>query len=207
MKSIIAYNRLWGDEASNRRIAESDKGKDFQEAEIENILRDLSLRFERSPNQSTIKLWASDLAEMGHSASFLKPILKTIPYKMDKHPTLNEILALIKPHLPQDLFKLDELTDLSNRCFNHLKAKFLSMLKQEQLDQMVLIYMRRIVPDCEQFSARHKEMMVLNDWLRTYFGDGEKLLKQGLISNQKHLEKDTEYFVNPLKRYAKENNL
>lgn len=208
MKSIIAYNRLWGDEASNQRISDSDKGQAYQEAEIDNILRDLALRFERSPSQSTLKLWASDLASMGHKALFLKPILKTIPYKMDKHPTLNEILALIKPHLAQDSFLVDELTDLSNRCFDHLKEKFLKLADQSTLTKMSEAYAKHVFPFCEHFTERHKEMLVLNDWLRSYFKPNpQAILDQGRISNDAFDRRDKDYFINPLKSYAKTNNL
>lgn len=207
ISSAVNFNKSWGDHESNRRIANSDKGQGFHEAEIENALKDMALRFERSPGSSTIKLWAADLAALGYKCDLVSMVCKSIPYKMDKHPTLNEIMALIRPYLPKEESSVDELTDLSGRCFDHLKARFMQGFKQEQLDQMVKLYMMRIVPDCDHFSKRHKEMMVLNDWLRTYFGDGEKLLKQGLISNQKALEKDLDYFVNPLKRYAKENKL
>lgn len=204
---MIDHTNRWNDQASKRRLESSDKSTDVHCAEIENHLREMALRFERSPNQAVIQAWAKDLAEMGFKHQLIAQVCKSIPYKMDKHPTLNEILALIKPHLAQDTFKLDDLTDLTIRCYDHLKGKFLGMFKQEQLDQMVLIYMKRIVPDCEHFSQKHKEMMVLNDWCRCYFGDGEKLLRQGLISNEKAQAKDLDYFLNPLKSYAKQHEL
>lgn len=208
ISTTVKFNSMWCDEASNRRIAESDKGQAYQEAEIENILKDLALRFERSPNQNTLKLWASDLAAMGHKAPFLRPILKTIPYKMDKHPTLNEILALIKPHLAQDSFSVDELTDLSNRCFDHLKAKFLKLADQSTLTRMTEAYAKHVFPFCEHFTERHKEMLVLNDWLRSYFKPNpQAILDQGRISNDAFDKKDKDYFINPLKSYAKTNNL
>ena len=207
ISSTVNFNKSWGDTESNRRIANSDKGQGFHEAEIENALKDMALRFERSPGQSTIKLWASDLANLGYKCNLIGQVCKSIPYKMDKHPTLNEIIALIKPYLAQETFSVDELTDLSGRIYEHVKAKFLEVQPQKALDQMVKLYMVHVVPDCEHFSARHKEMMVLNDWLRSYFRKGEDILKQGLISNEQFKNKNLEYFVNPLKRYAKENKL
>lgn len=206
MKATYNHAKKWNDTKALANL-EQEKSKDVHEVEIENHLKDMSIRFERSPNQAVIQAWAKDLAEMGFKHQLIAQVCKSIPYKMDKHPTLNEILALIKPHLAQDTFKLDDLTDLTIRCYDHLKGKFLTMFKQEQLDQMVLIYMKRIVPDCEHFSQKHKEMMVLNDWCRCYFGDGEKLLRQGLISNEKAQEKDLDYFLNPLKSYAKQHGL
>jgi hypothetical protein len=206
MKATYNHAKKWNDTKALSNL-EQEKSKDVHEVEIENHLKDMSIRFERSPNQAVIQAWSKDLAEMGYKHQLIAQVCKSIPYKMDKHPTLNEILALIKPYLAQDTFKLDDLTDLTIRCYDHLKGKFLTMFKQEQLDQMVLIYMKRIVPDCEHFNQKHKEMMVLNDWCRCYFGDGEKLLKQGLISNQKAQDKDLDYFVNPLKSYAKQHGL
>jgi hypothetical protein len=206
MKATYNHAKKWNDTKALTNL-EQEKSRDVHEVEIENHLKDMSIRFERSPNQAVIQAWAKDLADMGYKHQLIAQVCKSIPYKMDKHPTLNEILALIKPYLAQDTFKLDDLTDISIRCYDHLKVKFLGMFKQEQLDQMVLIYMKRIVPDCESFNTRHKEMMVLNDWCRCYFGDGEKLLKQGLISNQKAVEKDLDYFLNPLKSYAKQHGL
>lgn len=202
-----AHAKKWDDKDSIKRLENSDKSRDVHQAEIENHLKEMALRFERSPNQSTLQTWAKDLAEMNYRHQLIAQVCKTIPYKMDKHPTLQEILALIKPYLAKDDIKVDELSDLSGRCYNHVKQRFLKMFTQEQLDQMVLIYLKRIVPDCEHFSAMHKEMMVLFDWIRCYNGDGEKLLRQGLISNQKALEKDVEYFLHPLRKYAKENGL
>lgn len=204
-----AYNhaKSWNDTKSIERMESSSKSRDVHQAEIENHLREMSIRFERSPGQSTIQAWAKDLAEMGYKHTLVAQICKTIPYKMDKHPTLNDIMALIKPHLAQESFSVDELTDLSNRIHEHVKAKFLSLQPQTALDQMVKLYMTRIVPDCEHFSSRHKEMMVLNDWLRSYFKKGEDILKQGLISNEQFKNNNLDYFINPLKRYAKDNNL
>jgi hypothetical protein len=207
ISSTVNFNSKWGDTESNKRLANSDKAQGFHEAEIENSLKAMALRFERSPSPSTIKLWASDLAELGYKCDLVNQVCKTIPYKMDKHPTLNELMALIRPYLPKEAVSVDELTDLSGRVYEHVKTKFLELQPQTALDQMVKLYMMHIVPDCEHFSTRHKEMLVLNDWLRSYFRKGEDILKQGLISNEQFKNKNVEYFVNPLKRYAKENKL
>jgi hypothetical protein len=54
----------------------------------------------------------------------------------------------------------------------------------------------------------HKEMLVLNDWLRSYFKTSpQAIIDQGKVSNDAFDRKDLDYFVNPLKRYAKENKL
>lgn len=203
-----AYNqaKAWGDIKVMQQI-ESEKGQSVHEVEIENHLKEMSLRFERSPSQSTLKAWASDLAVLGYRHQLIRQVCQSIPMKMDKHPTLTDIMALIKPNLPQVEFRLDELTEVSKAVYPHLKAKFLTLFTQEQMDQMVRIYIKHIIPDCEHFNIEHKELMVLGDWCRCSFGSGEAILKQGLISNQKHIEKDKDYFLNPLKRYGKANNL
>jgi hypothetical protein len=208
ISSTVNFNKSWGDHESNRRIANSEKGQGFHEAEIENALKDMSLRFERSPNQATLKLWATDLAALGYKCDLVLQITKTIPFKMDKHPTLNEIMALLKPHLAKEEFLADPLNDLSNRCFDHLKAKFLSLTNPQALANMVQNYVTLVVPDCEHFSQKNKEMMVLNDWLRSYFkATPQGIIDQGRISNDAFSRNDKDYFINPLKRYAKENNL
>jgi hypothetical protein len=208
ISSTVNFNKLWGDTESNKRIANSDKGQGFHEAEIENALKDMALRFERSPNQSTIKLWATDLAALGYKCDLVAQVCKSIPYKMDKHPTLNEIMALLKPYLAKDEFKVDELTDLSNRCFDHLKAKFLKVASQDILTSMTKAYAKHVFPACEHFTDRNKEMLVLNDWLRSYFkASPQSIIDQGRLSNEAFERKDLGYFANPLKRYAKENNL
>lgn len=57
------------------------------------------------------------------------------------------------------------------------------------------------------FNQEHKESCVLLDWLRSHFGDGKKLLNQGLRSNAEFKAKNKDYFLNQLKSYAKDNNL
>ena len=208
ISSTVNFNSHWGDTESNRRIANSEKGQGFHEAEIENALKDMALRFERSPGQSTIKLWAADLASLGYKCDLVKMVCKSVPYKMDKHPTLNELMALIKPYLAKDEVIVDELTDLSYRCYPHLKAKFLAVGDQKTLTLMTKSYAIHVFPFCEHFTEMHKEMLVLNDWLRSYFkASPQAIIDQGRISNDAFDRKDIDYFVNPLKRYAKENKL
>jgi hypothetical protein len=206
--NAVNFNKSWGDHESNKRIAASDKGRGFHEAEIENALKDMTLRFERSPGSSTIKLWASDLAALGYKCDLVGMVCKSIPYKMDKHPTLNEIITLIRPYLPKDDVSIDELTDLSTRCYSHLKSKFLGLADQNTLTLMTKSYALHVFPFCENFTDTHKEMLVLNDWLRSYFKPSpQAIIDQGRLSNDAFDRKDIEYFVNPLKRYAKENKL
>ena len=207
INSTIKFNQLWNDAPSNERLRKSHKGQDVQKVESENYLKDMALRFERSPNQATLKLWASDLIESGFEDWMIKEVCKSIPYKFEKHPTLNQIIELLNSYKPKMAVPVDELTDLSHRCYFHLKAKFLSFATQEQLTQMCKVYARDIFPSLVTYNSYYQEMCVLNDWLRSYFKKGEDVLKQGLISNEQQAAGNKEYFINPLKRYAKENNL
>lgn len=207
INSTLKFNASWGDAPSNERLRKSHKGVDVQKSEAENHLKDMALRFERSPNQATLKLWASDVIDSGFEDWMVKEVCKSIPYKFEKHPTLNQIIELLNPYRPKMDTSKDELTDLSHRCYFHLKAKFLTFATQEQLTQMCKIYARDIFPELTKYNAYYQEMCVLNDWLRTYFKKGEDVLKQGLISNEQADKRNPEYFINPLKRYAKENNL
>jgi hypothetical protein len=207
INSTIKFNTLWGDAPSNERLRKSHKGLDVQKAESENYLKDMALRFERSPNQTTLKLWASDLIDSGFQDWQVKEVCRAIPYKFEKHPTLNQIIELLNPYRAKAAVLTDELTDLSHRCYFHLKAKFLTFASQEQLTQMCKVYAREIYPDLLSYNAYYQEMCVLNDWLRTYFKKGDDVLKQGLLSNEQANAKNKDYFINSLKRYAKEHGL
>jgi hypothetical protein len=207
IKSTYDFAKRWGDKDSIEKFKKSDKSSDVQKAEIENFLKDLALRFERSPNQSTLKLWASDIVDAGFDDQVTKLALKSVPYKFERFPTLSQVMELLRPYLPQVSFSGCELSDTTNRVVPHLKAKFLTMFTQEQLDQMCKVYKKHVMPHNELAAPWHIEMCVLNDWLRCYYGKGEEIIKQGLTSNEMANLGNKDYFLNPLKRYAKENNL
>lgn len=207
MKHLVDHLKAWGDTDSLNKLKKSERSIEVQKAEVENFLKDIALRYERSPNQSTIKLWASDIVEAGFDENTAKLALKSIPYKFEKMPSLSQIMALLNPYLPQISVLEDELDKYSRLCFPHVKSKFLSVLTQEQLNDMVKLYEKHVLPDLRMFHVEHKEMCVLMDWLRSHFGDGKKLLCQGIISNQQAEANNKEYFVNQLKSYAKTNNL
>lgn len=208
INAVVNYNKSWGDHESNKRIANSDKGLGFHEAEIENALKEMAMRFERSPGTNTIKLWAKDLVDFGYKCDTVRQVCKTIPFKMDKHPTLNEIIALIRPYLPKEEFLGDDLTNLSDRCYNHLKIKFMKCGDQNTLTLLTKSYSIHVFPFSEHFTEKHKEMLVLNDWLRCYFKTHpQAILDQGKLSNEAFERGDREYFIAPLRRYAAENRL
>lgn len=208
MKSLINFNNHWGDTESIKRLETSDKGPEVCKAQVENYLKEMTLRFERSLNQSTLQLWASDLVDLGYKPHQLKEVCRQVPYRFEKHPTLSQLLDLLKPYLSKKEVLTDELTDLSNRCFDHLKAKFLAVGTQEILTLMTKSYSIHVFPFCEHFTEKNKEMLVLNDWLRSYFKTNpQAILDQGKLSNEAFERRDREYFINPLKSYAKQNNL
>jgi hypothetical protein len=206
--STVNFNTKWGDHSSNKRIEESSKGAGYHEAEIENALRDMALRFERSPNQSTIKLWASDLANAGYKCAVVREVCKMVPFKMERHPSLMDIMYLLSPYRAKEVVSLDELTDLSNRCYTLLRERFMKIADQEILDRLCAAYIQKLFHHSCSFDARHNEMMVLNDWCRTYFSkDPKAILTQGSVSNLAADEGDREYFLKHLRLFAKENRL
>jgi len=205
VKPYKGFVDSWSDAVSNQRL--SERAPEVQEIEIENILKDMAMRFERAPGQSVTKLWAKDLFELGFKAYQVAQVCRQIPFKMDKHPTLNELLALLRPNLPQDEVKVDELTDLSRRCYPHLKAKFFKIADQDILDKLCAAYKKLVLPEAE-CSKELLEQCVLNDWLRCYFDkQPQKVIDQGRLSNEAELRKDKEYFLRNLRAYAKENKL
>jgi hypothetical protein len=207
MKHLVNHLKAWGDNESLNKLKKSERSIDVQKAEVENFLKDIALRYERSPNQSTIKLWASDIVDAGFDENTAKIALKSIPYKFEKMPSLSQIMALLNPYLPQISFSESELDKYTRLCFPHVKAKFLSMFTQDQLNDMIKLYEKHVFPDLRMFHVEHKEMCVLLDWLRSHFGDGKKLLNQGLRSNTESEANNKDYFLNQLKSYAKTNNL
>lgn len=207
MQHLTKFLHDWKDNSSLDKLKKSDRGSEVQKAEVENFLKDIALRYERSPNQSTLKLWASDIVDAGFDENTAKIALKSIPYKFEKMPSLSQIMALLNPYLPQVTFLEDDLSKYSGLCLPHVKAKFLSMFTQDQLNDMIKLYEKHVFPDLKMFNQEHKEACVLLDWLRSHFGDGKKLLNQGLRSNTEFEAGNKDYFVNQLKSYAKSNNL
>ena len=207
LKHMVDFNNRWGDPRSNDRIRSSARSNDVQKAECENYLKDMSLRFERAPNQATIKLWASDIIDAGYQEYMVRDVSRSVPFKFEKHPTLNQIMELLRPYLPQVNFVVDELTDLSHRCFPSIKAKFIQYSNQDVLTKMSLVYAKKVFPSALNFNDYYQEMVMLNDWLRTYFKKGEDIIEQGYLSNQAAERGDREYFLKHLRLYAKENSL
>jgi hypothetical protein len=207
ISSTIKYVQGWNDEPSLDRLKKSHKSLDVQKSNAENHLKNVALRFQYAPNQSTLALWAKDIIDSGCTDDNLETVCKSIPFKFEKMPTLNQIMELLRPYMAKASVSVDELSDLSHRCYFHLKDKFMTFGTQEQLTGMCKIYADKIFPASKMFNAYYQEMLVLNDWLRSYFKKGEGILQQGLVSNEAFKRNDKEYFTRPLRNYAKEHNL
>ena len=202
MDALNKFLSHWQDTASKDRILTTTKGRDLQKAEVENMLKDCAMRFERSPNPSTIKLWASDIVDAGYNDLMVKEICKSIPYKFEKHPTLAQVMELLRPYQAVMAPKEDELDKYTRLAIPHLKAKFIAMVGEEAFERMITYY-KQSVFSCD-FGL---EIAVLGDWCRCYMGRPEKIIEQGKISNQKALDGDREYFIRPLKMYCETNKL
>lgn len=213
----LKFSQHWGDEPSLDRIKASDKGHEWHKMEAENSLKGMAMRFERSPNINTIQIWAKDLVARGHKADQIEAVCKSIPFKFERHPTLSQIVELLRPYLTDDSFSVDDLDRYTHLCFPHLKSKFIKLTNDDALNKMCQYYLKEVCsvknPDGNvfmlgMFNKYYQEMCVLNDWLRTYFSsDPKKVIDQGIISNQKAYDGDRDYFLRPLERYAKENKL
>lgn len=207
LQHLNKFLNHWGDTKSKQRLFNSEKGIEAQKADIENQLKDMAMRFERSPQPNTIRLWASDIVDAGFNESVVREALKTVPFKFEKHPTLAQVMELLRPYLPHISVLEDELDKYSRLAYMPLKEEFLKLLTQDQLTQMTLIYERKIFPDLKSFNQQNKEMCVLFDWLRCHRGNGEKILAQGMRSNEEHIKGNREYFLHPLRQYCKSLNL
>lgn len=202
MKAINQFLNHWQDSASKERVLRTDKGKDLQKADVENYLKNMAMRFQQSPNPNTLQLWASDIIDAGYNELMVKEVCKTIPYKFERHPTLAQIMELLRPYIAQvDVFEsdFDKYTRLATP---HLKAKLVNMVGQDGYDRL-LSYYRANVFDTDL----PIEICVLGDWCRCYLGRPEKIIEQGRISNQMALESNIEYFTRPLKMYCEQNKL
>jgi hypothetical protein len=205
--AAIKFAKQWGDAPSLERLRNSGKSSDVQKSEAENHLKNVGLRFQYSPNQSTIALWAKDIIDSGYTDEMLGAVCKSIPFKFEKMPTLNQIMELLAPYRPKGSVSRDELSDLTDRTFEHLKAKFIKQSSPEIFTQMVEYYVNHGCPAIKMFNTHYHEMCMLNDWARSYFGDGKKIIEMAHKSNQAFDSNDREHFTRVLRQYAKENKL
>jgi hypothetical protein len=209
MSAKVAYDyaKSWGDTRSMENLKAYDKSSEVQRSEAENHLKNVGLRFQYSPNQSTLALWAKDIIDSGYTDEVLGSVCKSIPFKFEKMPTLNQIMELLSHHKPKVTVSRDELSDLTDRTFSHLKAKFIKQASHEIFTQMVEYYVNHGCPAVKMFNVHYHEMCMLGDWARCYFGDGKKIIEMAYKSNLAAEANDYEHFTRVLRQYAKENKL
>ena len=160
----------------------------------------MSLRFERSPRFETLQLWANDLVNSGYEDWMIDQVCKSIPFKFEKHPTLAQIIELVRPYLTQAESYTDPLDKYTQMVLPHVKRRFLNQCGQQFLDSMCKQYKEEVTPN----ALVSVETMVLCDWVRCYFGDSKKIIEQGKKSNEAYLKNDREYFVSKLRTHARD---
>lgn len=202
--AAIKFANSWGDEATIDRLRKSDKSKDVQKAEIENLLKSIAMRFERSPQANTLSLWAQDIVEAGYEDWMVKEISKSIPFKFERHPTLSQVMELLRPYIAQVSVSESELDKYTKLAIPHLKGKFVGIIGEDGFTKMIEYYRREVMPS-SNFSV---EMCMLGDWCRCFFtSDPKKIIDQGIKSNEASTRNDVDYFVRPLKMYSESNKL
>lgn len=87
---MIGFLNTWQDSKSLETLKRSSKSKEVQKVEIENHLKNMSMRFERSPRPETLQLWALDIINSGYEEWMVEQVCKSIP------SSLNVTLPLIK---------------------------------------------------------------------------------------------------------------
>lgn len=205
MKHVTGFLNSWNDTKSISNLKRSDKSRDVHKAEIENILKAMSYRFERSPQPGTIQAWAQDLVDAGYEDWMVSDACKIIPFKLERHPSLSQLMDLLRPHLAhKSISSIDELDRYTQLVIPHLRAKLIALIGNEVYDKMLRYYQAEVIPDCT-FSV---EVAMLGDWCRAYLTkEPKKIIEQGKMSNDAAARDDREYFIRPLKMYARENNL
>ena len=205
--AAIRFAQQWGDAPSLERLKNSTKSSDVQKIDAENYLKLMALRFQQSPTQSTLKLWATDMVDAGYQDWMIAEVSKSAPFKFERHPTLNQLMEQLTHYKPKVTVPRDELSDLTDRTFNHLKAKFIKQASPEIFNSMVDFYVKHGCTAISIFNRHYHEMCMLGDWARSYFGDGKKIIEMAHKSNEAQKANDYEHFTRVLRQYAKENKL
>ena len=220
LDTTIKFLNAWGDKPSLDRLRASNKSADVQKSDCQNHLKGMAMRFERAPNETTLRLWASDMIDAGYSESQVSQVCKSAPYKFERHPTLAQLMELLRPYKAKEDVLTDELNDLTHRCFKSLKSKLEGAVGVEAFAKMVDYYVDKensvpglfkdeLTSPCNlrNFNRYYCEMAVLGDWLRSDFGNGQKIMEQREKTVIAANKRDREYFIVPYKRYATANNL
>lgn len=202
LKPMIGHLSHWQDNNAKQNLYVSNKGKEAQKAEVENILKQVAMRFERSPNPNTIRLWASDIIDAGYNDQVVQQAVKSVPHKFEKHPTLAQIFELLRPYLPQMQSLESDLDKYTRLAIPHLKAKLINMVGEDGFEKLKNYYRAHVLK-----TDVNLEVAVLGDWCRCFLGKPQDIVKQGIESNSRAEQNDTEYFIKPLRQYCVKNNL
>jgi hypothetical protein len=205
MKHIANFLNSWNDTASKERLRRSDKSKEVQKADIENYLKSMSLRYERSPQAGVLQNWAQDIVDSGYEDWMVQEVCKVIPFKLERHPNLCQLIDLLRPYLVyKKEAQVDELDLYTQSLIPHLKERFMSLVGDEVYTKMLLYYKKEVMPDSEL----PVETPMLMDWCRSYFSsDPKKIIEQGKTSNKYYEQNDKSYFLRTIKNYAIEKGL
>ncbi len=204
MKNVVDFLHQWKDSKAIEKMRRSDKSREVQKAEIENYLKSMSMRFDRSPQAGTLQNWASDIVNSGYEDWMVEQVCKMIPFKLERHPTLSQIMELLRPYLVQKEPPIDDLDKYTQLVIPHLKTKFLNLVGQEVYERMIKYYQAEVFPEL----PIPVEMTMLGDWCRSYLSnDPAKIIEQGKLSNEAAARGDRDYFLTPLRQYAVKNNL
>lgn len=201
IKSLNGFLNHWGDAPSIQKVAKSDKSKDWHKVEMENILKDMAMRFQHSPNPNNLSLWAKDLSDLGYTAEQVKEVCRSAPYKFERHPTLSQLNELLRPYLAINSVSRSEIDEYTHMNYFDIRAKFVSISDEATLSKMTDVYVKKVFPGLVMFNRYYQELCMLNDWCRSYFQKGEAIIDQGMKSNEAAEKGDIDYFVRKLKAY------
>jgi hypothetical protein len=131
--------------------------------------------------------------EKGYSSSQVKSIIKTIPERCERFPSLSEILAFLKPF--KTTFRAESI-EVNKDAIEAAKIKdeWLKIMDQETLDKMTLSYCKNVLGltlrelQLNGLTGKAYEMLVLLDWKRSGFGNAEAILRQGKASQERTLK-------------------
>jgi len=188
MKPLTTYLNHWGDTKSLNNLKE--KTPLVEQAEIQNHLKYLTQLFDRGPVEGKFDFWAKLIHEKGYSSKQVGEVIKTIPERCERFPSLSEILAFLKPF--KTTFRSESI-EVNKDAVEAAKIKeeWLKIMDQETLDKMTLSYCKNVLGltlrelQLNGLTGKAYEMLVLLDWKRSGFGNAEAILRQGKISQSR----------------------
>jgi hypothetical protein len=188
MQALNAHLNHWGDTRTIEKLKASDKGSEWHIAEITNHLVDLAQRFSIAPNRDKLTYWARDLVFAQFKEHHIKEICPKIARSFERFPTLAQIFEMLKT---KEVFQGDSRDPQAIKDqeeSERIKVIWTEKVGLDVLPQMCRAYAKHVlgmnVSALEKFgvSSSWVEMLVLIDWKRSGFGNGEAIIRQGKIS-------------------------